>query len=170
MTTTSSRPNRSCACRTAAKSASRSVTSSCRGRNRSPWAAARSSNVERSRAVAATESPRSSAAIVHSRPKPREAPVMNQIFCVMPPTLRLRLQVPAPGRLDLLLGRDPPGPAATLHPLARLDLLVDGEEVPDLLPLELGEVDEVAQVLLPRIVRGHAQHLVGRTLLVQHPV
>ena len=36
-----------------------------------------------SRAVAATLSPRSRAAIAHSRPKPREQPVMNQIFCVM---------------------------------------------------------------------------------------
>ena len=36
-----------------------------------------------SRAVAATQSPRSSAAIVHSRPKPRDAPVMNQTFSVM---------------------------------------------------------------------------------------
>ncbi len=36
-----------------------------------------------SRAVAATESPRSRAAIAHSRPKPRDAPVMNQIFALM---------------------------------------------------------------------------------------
>ena len=32
-----------------------------------------------SRAVAATRSPRSSAAFVHSRPKPREVPVMNHV-------------------------------------------------------------------------------------------
>ena len=31
-------------------------------------------------AVAATSSPRSSAAIAHSRPKPRDVPVMNQVF------------------------------------------------------------------------------------------
>ena len=38
------------------------------------------------RAVAATLSPRSRAAIAHSRPKPREVPVMNQTFrsCVYP--------------------------------------------------------------------------------------
>ena len=35
------------------------------------------------RAVAATLSPRSSAAAAHSRPKPRDVPVMNQIFSVM---------------------------------------------------------------------------------------
>ena len=36
-----------------------------------------------SRAVAATLSPRSSAAIAHSRPKPRDVPVMNQTFSLM---------------------------------------------------------------------------------------
>ena len=36
-----------------------------------------------SRAVAATVSPRSSAAIAHSRPKPRDVPVMNQVFTAM---------------------------------------------------------------------------------------
>ena len=43
----------------------------------------RSSSVETSRAVAATLSPRSSAAIAHSRPKPRDVPVMNQTFPLM---------------------------------------------------------------------------------------
>ena len=50
-----------------------------------------------SRAVAATVSPRSSAAIAHSRPKPREQPVMNQIFCVMCSTLGLEC-TPGQGR------------------------------------------------------------------------
>src|SRR3984957_1042233 len=76
----SSRPNRSCACRTAAKAASRSVTSSLIGRIASPYLATRSSSVAVSRAVAATLSPRSRAAIAHSRPKPRDVPVMNQVF------------------------------------------------------------------------------------------
>ena len=48
------------------------------------------------------------------------------------------LQEPAPGRLYLRLGRVPPDPAAALHPLAGLNLLVDGEKVLDLQPLELG--------------------------------
>src|SRR5829696_4170555 len=43
-----------------------------------------------SRAVAATLSPRSSAAIAHSRPNPRDVPVMNHV-CVMSFTLRLLL-------------------------------------------------------------------------------
>src|SRR5207245_10845196 len=48
-----------------------------------------SSSWEMLRAVAATLSPRSRAAIVHSRPKPREVPVMNHVFGVMKnPTLR----------------------------------------------------------------------------------
>ncbi len=37
-----------------------------------------------SRAVAATWSPRSRAAIAHSRPKPRDVPVMNQVFMDAP--------------------------------------------------------------------------------------
>jgi len=41
--------------------------------------------VEVSRAVAATASPRSKAAIAHSRPKPRDEPVMNQFFDAMIP-------------------------------------------------------------------------------------
>src|SRR3954453_10243870 len=61
-------------------SASRSVTSSCSGRSLSPKRSPRSSRVEVSRAVAATVSPRSSAAMAHSRPKPRDAPVMNQVL------------------------------------------------------------------------------------------
>ena len=38
-----------------------------------------------SRAVAATRSPRSSAATVHSRPKPRDAPVMNHVLLAIGP-------------------------------------------------------------------------------------
>jgi len=57
----------------------RSVTSSASASAESGWAATRSSSALRSRAVAATLSPRSSAAFAHSRPKPREVPVMNQV-------------------------------------------------------------------------------------------
>ena len=49
----------------------------------SPYGSTRSSRLLVSRAVAATESPRSSAAIAHSRPKPREVPVMNQVLEVI---------------------------------------------------------------------------------------
>src|ERR1700743_4032719 len=79
----SRRPKWSWACLTAAKSAARSVTSNVIGRIASPNLSTRSSRVAVSRAVAATLSPRSSAAIAHSRPKPREVPVMNQVFWAM---------------------------------------------------------------------------------------
>src|SRR6478752_757977 len=88
----SRRPKWSYACLTAAKSASRSVTSSWTGSSASPYFCARSSSVAVSRAVAATLSPRSSAAIAHSLPNPRDVPVMNQTLLpmlgVMPATAR----------------------------------------------------------------------------------
>ena len=76
-----------------------------------------------SRAVAATLSPRSRAAIAHSRPKPRDAPVMNQV--------RVLMSAPAAGRPhysrngapsvtkpgvggDLVLRRRPAATAATV--------------------------------------------------------
>src|SRR6476660_7048000 len=46
--------------------------------------AAKSASVTVSRAVAATLSPRSSAAIAHSLPNPRDVPVMNQTLLLMP--------------------------------------------------------------------------------------
>ena len=58
-------------------------TSSWMGSSASAYFWVRSSSVETSRAVAATLSPRSSAAIAHSRPKPRDVPVMNQTFPLM---------------------------------------------------------------------------------------
>src|ERR1700684_458057 len=100
----SSRPKCSCARLTAAKSASRSVTSSAIGRIASPCLATRSSSDARLRAVAATLSPRSRAAIAHSRPKARDAPVMNQEFMGAPSrdvplrvvtSTRLRVRVPS---------------------------------------------------------------------------
>src|SRR5882757_4359947 len=87
----SSRPKWSWAALTAAKSAARSLTSSLIGNNASPYLATRSSSVAVSRAVAATLSPRSRAAIVHSRPKPRDAPVMNQTLSAMPSPLPFRV-------------------------------------------------------------------------------
>src|SRR6478752_4264453 len=72
-------PKCSCACWTAAKPAARSVTSSWTGSSAPPYFVTRSSRLDRSRAVAATRSPRSSAAMAPSRPKPREHPVMNQV-------------------------------------------------------------------------------------------
>src|SRR6478609_12128253 len=79
----SRRPKWSYACLTAAKSASRSVTSSWTGSSASPYFFDRSSSVPVSRAVAATLSPRSSAAIAHSLPNPREVPVMNKTLLLM---------------------------------------------------------------------------------------
>src|ERR1700761_5101114 len=76
----SSRPKCSWARLTAPNAASRLVTSKVSGSRASPCSALRSSSVLVSRAVAATRSPRSSAAFVHSRPKPREVPVMNHVL------------------------------------------------------------------------------------------
>src|ERR1700723_2595596 len=50
------------------------------GRIASPYFATSSSSAARFRAVAATWSPRSRAAIAHSRPKPRDVPVINHVF------------------------------------------------------------------------------------------
>ena len=47
-----------------------------------------------SRAVAATRSPRSSAAIVHSRPNPRDVPVMNHVLFAMDASLSGRARLP----------------------------------------------------------------------------
>src|SRR5262245_35144869 len=90
-------PKWSCACLTAAKSASRSVTSSWIGSSASPYFSARSASVAVSRAVAATLSPRSSAAIAHSLPKPRDVPVMNQTLLLMQGVM-LTAAVPIPGQ------------------------------------------------------------------------
>src|SRR3954447_8601439 len=92
----SRRPKWSCACLTAAKSASRSVTSSWIGSRASPYFSARSVRVAVSRAVAATLSPRSRAAIAHSLPNPRDVPVMNHTFSAMPlPMPALAVGIPA---------------------------------------------------------------------------
>src|SRR5262245_5164139 len=69
--------------------------------------------------------------------------------------LRLRLRTPDPGR--------------PLDGLAGFEVLVDLEEVLDLESIELGQMVDVAQVLLPRVLRGHAQHLVVAALLIGHP-
>src|SRR6185312_12164342 len=53
------------------------------GSRASPYFSDRSARVVVSRAVAATLSPRSRAAMDHSRPNPRDVPVMNQIFSVI---------------------------------------------------------------------------------------
>src|SRR5579863_9917018 len=50
------------------------------GRAASPNSAASSSSRAVRRAATATRSPRSSAAIAHSRPNPFDAPVINQVF------------------------------------------------------------------------------------------
>src|ERR1700710_751200 len=64
-----------------------SWTSSARVSTSSPYFAASGASVEASRAVAATLSPRSSAASAQILPKPFELPVMNQTFesAIRPP-------------------------------------------------------------------------------------
>src|SRR6185503_15018338 len=142
LTTTSSLPNRSWAFSTAANAASRSVTSRRSGRSASPYLAPRSSSVAVSRAVAATESPRSRAAMAHSRPKPRDAPVMNQILLLMvraaADSARLFRGDPLDEADDLLQ----PRPHDRELPLHLGEVPVDLREVPvDLreAPVDLGE-------------------------------
>src|SRR5450432_1449374 len=60
--------------------ASRLVTSSSRGSSAVGYLSASSLSGSSLRAVATTLSPRPRAAAAHSRPKPREVPVMNQTF------------------------------------------------------------------------------------------
>src|SRR5207344_3574842 len=74
----------------------------------------------------------------------------------------------APGSLHLGLGGGAVGPGRVPDALARLQRLVHGEEVVDFQPVELGYVLEFAQVLLPRVARGHADDLVVAALLVRH--
>ena len=71
---------------------------------------------------------------------------------------------------DLELGLGAADPVGALDRLPGLELLVDGEEVLDLQPVELRQVVDVAHVLEPRVGRGHAQHLVVTAGLVGHPV
>jgi hypothetical protein len=72
----------------AAVTAALSVTSRGSGKIASPWAAARPDREPVSRAVAATLSPRDSAASANRRPKPREEPVMNQVLLMEAPLAR----------------------------------------------------------------------------------
>src|SRR5579859_2530291 len=67
---------------------------------------------------------------------------------------------PLAAGLDLGFGGTAVRPRLGLHRLARLDRLVDLEEVLDLQPLELRHVVDVPQVLRPGIPGRHAQHLV----------
>src|SRR6478672_3501822 len=108
LTTTSRRPKCSAARRTAAKSSSRSVTSSSIGRTLPPYASTSASSVSSLRAVAATRSPRSSAASVHARPKPFDAPVMNQVLLMRCPPVAAASLVPrSPQSYTGLLPGDP---------------------------------------------------------------
>ena len=74
-----------------------------------------------------------------------------------------------PGREDLGLGLGPADPGRALDRLAGLEVLVDLEEVLDLQPVVLRHVVDVAQVLPPRVGRGHAEDLVVAAGLVGHP-
>src|ERR1700712_4611699 len=160
----SRRPKCPAACWTAAKSAARSVTSSSIGRVDSPYWDTRSSSVEVSRAVAATWSPRSRAAMAHSRPKPRELPVMNQVLeDVMSTTLGLRVRSKSKRQPVAALGgqvdrrREPPRLEAELGEL----LAVDALEVDDHPPVAAGgELDLEDLRPLP-----HQRGLLGQRLL-----
>src|SRR5690606_26883595 len=67
------------------------------------------------------------------------------------------------GPLDLGLGVRAAHPVGPLDRLARLQVLVDLEEVLDLQAVELRHVVDVAQVLHARVRRRHAQQLVVAT-------
>ncbi len=74
-----------------------------------------------------------------------------------------------PGRFDFGLRGDAIGPGRVVDTLAWFQLLVDGEEVVDLEPVELGHVLEFAQLLEPRVAGRDADDLVVAALLVGHP-
>src|ERR1700730_4292506 len=76
--TISSRPKRWCAAAIAACTADLLVTSSASAATCSPYRFTSGSSEAVSRAVAATRSPRASAASAQTRPNPREVPVINQ--------------------------------------------------------------------------------------------
>src|SRR6266516_3744777 len=75
-------------------------------------------------------------------------------------TVLLRLAEALAAGLDLGLGGAPVRPRLGAYLLARLDRLVDLEEVLDLQALELGHVMDVPQVLHPGVGGRHAEHLV----------
>ena len=70
----------------------------------------------------------------------------------------------APGGCHRGFGGGAVGPGRALDALARLELLIDEKEVLDLEPVEFGQVMQVAQVFLTRVVRGHAEDLVVAVL------
>src|SRR5204862_6080444 len=74
----------------------------------------------------------------------------------------------APGRLHLGLGGGAGGPGRVPDSLARLQLLVHGEEVVDLQPVVLGYVLELAQVLLQRISGRDTSDLIFTAIHVWH--
>src|SRR4051794_14355290 len=82
---------------------------------------------------------------------------------------RLRILRAPPRRPDLPLGVGAADPRGALHALAGLQRLVDLEEVLDLHAVELGQVVDVAQVLLAGVVAGHAEDLGVAALLILHP-
>ena len=73
------------------------------------------------------------------------------------------------GLLDLRLGGRAADPGRALDRLPGFEVFVDLEEVLDFQPVELGDVMDVAQVLVPRVLRRDAQQLLVRTRFVGHP-
>src|SRR5690242_2406606 len=190
---TSIPPNRSTACATARSTWASSRMSPTTGSARPPAAsicAAAVYTVPSSLgcgsavlAISATLAPSRAARSAMARPMPRLPPEMNKVLPasvigVFPtesgnparsgsmPFIFLQA---APGRLDLGLGGGAVGPGRVPDALARLQLLVHGEEVMDRQPVELGYVLELAQVLLPRVAGRDADDLVVTALLVRHP-
>src|SRR5262249_44387645 len=78
---------------------------------------------------------------------------------VLPLTGLDRAGVPLPGQVDLGLRLLAPHPRRAVDALTGLELLVDLEEVLDLGEVELGQVVDVAQVRLARVVGRHAEDL-----------
>src|SRR4029078_6047872 len=78
------------------------------GRPLPPYASTSGSTVSRLRAVAATRAPRSSAASLHSRSKPFDAPVTNHVLLMRCPPVAAAPLVPrSPQSYTGLLPGDP---------------------------------------------------------------
>src|SRR5260370_13963302 len=82
---------------------------------------------------------------------------------------RMRFGQPGPAREDLVLGGADAHPGGCFDFLARLERLIDLEEMLDLKLIEGGDVADIPEVRHPGIGSCDAQHLVVGTLLIPHP-
>ena len=85
LASTSMRPNRSSAVRTACARAAASVTSSATASAASGCGAASAWSASARRAASAARSPRARTASARARPKPLDAPVMNHVLLMLAP-------------------------------------------------------------------------------------